>query len=108
MLGYFIAANPGKTALKNKTLRAAVSDQAASVLARLLGWRQDDVHELFQLLAQKRASSMADIDWILRSQATCAASGLAAADLLRATALHGDSTGVAWQAVGNAVMAARR
>ena len=108
LLGYFIAANPGKTALKNKTLRAAVSDQAASVLARLLGWRQDDVHELFQLLAQKRACSMADIDWILRSQATCAASGLAAADLLRATALHGDSTGVAWQAVGNAVMAARR
>ena len=51
---------------------------------------------------------MADIDWILRSQATCAASGLAAADLLRATALHGDSTGVTWQAVGNAVMAARR
>ncbi|MEX5593612.1 hypothetical protein [Pseudomonas orientalis] len=108
LLGYFIAANPGKTALKNKTLRAAVSDQAASVLARLVGWQHDEVHHLFQQLAQKRACSMADIDWILRSQATCAASGLAAADLLRATALHGDSTGTAWQTVGDAVMAARR
>ncbi len=108
LLGYFIAANPGKAALKNKKLRTAVNDEAASVLARVQGWQADQVRSLFERLPHKRACSMAEVDWILRCQATCTASGLAAADLLRATALHGGSTGVAWQATGEAVMAASR
>lgn len=108
LLGYFITANPRKARLKTKAQRSAVNDEAASVLARLLGWHKDEVHALFQQLPQRRACSMAEVDWVQRCHATSTASGLPSANLLQATALHGASAGLAWQAVSEAVMVASR
>lgn len=108
LLGYFISANPAKARLKTKALRAAVNDESAQVLANLLGWHTADVRRLFQALPSGRATSMAEVDWVRRCQDACATSGLAATDLLAATALHTDSALTAWQAVGEAAVATRR
>ena len=108
LLGYFISANPAKAQLKNKALRSAVNQASAEVLANLLGWRQEDIARLFQELPLGRATSLAEVDWVLRCQQACAASGLTATDLLAATALHADSASVAWQAAGEAAIAASR
>ncbi|WP_322614786.1 hypothetical protein [Pseudomonas sp. BIC9C] len=108
LLGYFIAANPAKARLKSKALRSAVNDQSAEALANLLGWSVQEVSRLFQELPQGRACSMAEVDWILRCQGASKASGMAAADVLAATALHADSPPAAWQAVGEAAVAASR
>jgi hypothetical protein len=108
LLGYFIAANPAKVHLKNKALRSAVNDESAEALANLLGWSVQEVSRLFQELPQGRACSMAEVDWILRCQGASKASGMTAADVLAATALHADSAPAAWQAVGEAAVAASR
>jgi hypothetical protein len=108
LLGYFISANPPQAKLKNKALRSAINDETAKVLANLLGWYKADISRLFQELPAGRATSMAEVDWLLRCQKASAASGLAAADLLAATALHTDSASMAWQAVGEAVVAVSR
>lgn len=108
LLGYFIAANPAKARLKNKALRSAVNDEAAEALANLLGWSVQEVSRLFQELPQGRACSMAEVDWIWRCQVASKVSGMTAADVLAATALHADSAPAAWQAVGEAAVAASR
>jgi hypothetical protein len=108
LLGYFIAANPAKARLKNKALRSVVNDEAAEALANLLGWSVQEVSRLFQELPQGRACSMAEVDWIWRCQGASKASGMTAADVLAATALHADSAPAAWQAVGEAAVAASR
>ncbi len=108
LLDYFISVNPTKARLKTKALRAAVTDESAQVLANLLGWNTADIRRLFQELPSGRATSMAEVDWVRRCQEACATSGLAATDLLAATALHADSALTAWQAVGEAAVAARR
>lgn len=108
LLGYFISANPPNAALKNKALRSAVNEQSAEVLANLLGWHAEDIRRLFQELPMGRATSMADVDWVLRCQSDCVASGFSASDLLAFTALHIDSASTAWQAAGEAAVAASR
>lgn len=107
LLGYFILANPAVAQLKTKAQRNAVNQEAATALASLLKCSKDEILMLFAQLPSLRACSMAEVDWIRRCQATSLASGLPARDLLRATALHVGSTGSDWQAVGEAVMAAR-
>jgi hypothetical protein len=108
LLGYFILANPAKAQLKTKALRNAVNEEAATALASLLGWSKDEISALFELLPQKRACTMAEVDWIRRCQTTGTASGLSVTDLLRATALHTESSNLDWQAVGEAAVAASR
>jgi hypothetical protein len=108
LLGYFINANPPPAGLKNKALRSAVNEQSAEVLANLLGWHTEDIRRLFQELPMGRATSMAEVDWVLRCQSDCVASGFSASDLLAFTALHVDSASTAWQAAGEAAVAASR
>ena len=106
LLSYFSLANPAPPKLKNKALRKMVSETANSALARLLEWSEAEVTVLTDILTDKRARSMAQVDWVRRCQASCQASGLSAKALLQATALNGQSTLDAWKAVGDAVMAA--
>lgn len=108
LLGYFILANPGQAQLKNKALRNAVNDEAASALASLMGWSKEEIKALCETLTLKRACTMAEIDWLFRCKQASADSGLSAADLLRATALHAQSSSADWQAMGEAAMAASR
>ncbi|WP_392885456.1 Tc toxin subunit A [Pseudomonas migulae] len=105
LLSYFSLANPSKAKLKNKTLRKIVSETANGALARLLEWKEEEVAILADTLTEKRACSMAQVDWIRRCQATCYASGLSARSLLQATELHDSSPLDAWKTVGDAVMA---
>ena len=106
VLSYFSLANPPKAKLKNKALRLVASDTANSALARLLEWSEAEVAVLTDTLADKRACSMAQVDWVRRCQASCLASGLSAKALLQATGLNETSTLDAWKAVGEAVMTA--
>lgn len=106
VLSYFSCANPAKAQLKNKALRQLASETADAALARLLNWPQAQVAELTSSLPDKRATSMAQVDWVRRCQAACQASGLAAKTLLQATALGEQSDLLAWKAVGEGVMAA--
>jgi len=106
LLSYFSLANPAPPKLKNKALRKMVSETANSALARLLEWSEAEVTVLTDILTDKRARSMAQVDWVRRCQASCQASGLSAKALLQATALNEQSTLDAWKAVGDAVMAA--
>ncbi len=105
LLSYFSLANPSKAKLKNKALRQVVSETANGALARLLGWTEEEVAGLTDTLTEKRACSMAQVDWVRRCQATCQASGLSAKALLQATELNDQSTLDAWKTVGDAVMA---
>jgi uncharacterized protein YicC (UPF0701 family) len=106
LLSYFSLANPPADKLKNKALRKAVGESANSALARLLEWSEKEVSALTETLTEKRARSMAEVDWVRRCQATCRASGLSAAALLQATGLHDQSPLEAWKTVGDAVTAA--
>lgn len=106
LLSYFSLANPPAPKLKNKALRKAVSESANSALARLLEWSEAQVAALTDTLSEKRARSMAEVEWVRRCQAICRASGLSATALLRATALNDQSTLDAWKFVGDAVTAA--
>ncbi|TMU72201.1 hypothetical protein FGA82_24805 [Pseudomonas fluorescens] len=105
VLSYFSCANPAKAQLKNKALRQLASETANAALARLLEWSETEIAELTNTLPDKRARSMAHVDWIRRCQATCQASGLSAQALLQATGLNHTSTLNEWKAVGEAVMA---
>jgi hypothetical protein len=106
VLSYFSCANPAKAQLKNKALRQLASETADAALARLLNWPQAQVAELTSSLPDKRATSMAQVDWVRRCQAACQTSGLAARTLLQATALGEQSDLLAWKAVGEGVIAA--
>ncbi|MBV7553835.1 hypothetical protein KW841_15910 [Pseudomonas sp. PDM28] len=106
LLSYFSLANPTAAKLKNKALRQVATETANSALARLLEWPAKEIEVLTATLPDKRAKSMAQIDWVRRCQATCQASGLSAKALLQATELNDQSTLDAWKSVGDAVMAA--
>ncbi|WP_339477695.1 Tc toxin subunit A [Pseudomonas fluorescens] len=106
VLSYFSAANPAIAKLKNKALRQLASETANAALARLLEWPEAEVATLTDTLPDKRATSMAHVDWVRRCQASCSASGLSAKALLQATALNALSPLDAWKTVGDAVMAA--
>jgi hypothetical protein len=106
LLSYFSLASPPARKLKNKALRKAVSESANSALARLLEWSEAEVTALTENLSEKRACSMAEVEWVRRCQATCRASGLSATALMGATALTRQSGLVAWKTLGDAVMAA--
>ncbi|WP_460317772.1 Tc toxin subunit A [Pseudomonas ogarae] len=105
LLSYFSLANPAASKLKNKALRQIASETANSALARLLEWPEAEITVLTDTLADKRACSMAQVDWVRRCQASCQASGLSAKALLQATGLDEQSSLDAWKAVGDAVMA---
>ncbi len=106
LLNYFSIANPPSVRLKNKALRKAVNEDAASYLAMLMEWDAQEITVLSKTLPDKRARSMAHIDWLRRCQAACKASGLSATALLLATRLNEKSTLADWKPVGEAVMAA--
>ncbi|MCJ8206620.1 Tc toxin subunit A [Pseudomonas sp. RGM2987] len=106
LLSYFSLANPAPPKLKNKALRQRVSETANSALARLLEWPEAEITVLTDLLTDKRARSMAQVDWVRRCLVSCQASGLSAKALLQATALNEQSSLETWKAVGDAVMAA--
>jgi len=74
-------------------------------LARLLNWTPAQVSLLTARLPRSRASTMEDIDWLVRCHDTCAKTGLGAAALLDATRLQNDSPEEHWKSVGEAVMA---
>ncbi|MBF6035742.1 hypothetical protein H8F23_21050 [Pseudomonas sp. P155] len=102
VLSYFSCANPAKAQLKNKTLRKLASETANAALARLLDWSETEIATLTITLPGERASSMAEVDWVRR----CQASGLSAKALLQATGLTDASALDDWKTVGDAVMAA--
>lgn len=106
ILSYFSCANPSKAQLKNKALRQFASDTANAELARLLDWSDAEITALTSTFSDKRASSMADVDWVRRCHDACKASGLSATALLQATDLNDTSKLDAWKTVGEAVMAA--
>ncbi|KQZ91901.1 Tc toxin subunit A [Pseudomonas sp. Root562] len=106
VLSYFSIANPPTSKLKNKALRQIASETANGALARLLEWPETEIAALTGILSEKRAVSMAQVDWVRRCQATCQASGLSAKALLQATSLNDQSNLNAWKSVGDAVMAA--
>ena len=105
LLSYFTCANPPKVQLKNKALRQLASETANAALAHLLEWSEAEISTLTDILPDKRASSMAHVDWVRRCQAACQASGLSATALLQATDLTDTSSLEDWKAVGQAVMA---
>ncbi|VVP67200.1 hypothetical protein PS914_00496 [Pseudomonas fluorescens] len=105
LLSYFSLANPIPSKLKNKALRKKANETANSALAFLLEWPEEEIAVLTDTLPDKRARSMAQVDWIRRCQATSRASGLSAKALLQATELNDQSTWEVWKAVGDAVMA---
>ncbi|XXE81821.1 hypothetical protein J3P75_10460 [Pseudomonas sp. R1-1] len=105
LLSYFTCANPPKVQLKNKALRQLASETANAALACLLEWSEAEISTLTDILPDKRASSMAHVDWVRRCQAACQASGLSATALLQATDLTDTSSLEDWKAVGQAVMA---
>ncbi|ROM72532.1 hypothetical protein BK654_26895 [Pseudomonas brassicacearum] len=106
LLSYFSLANPPPPKLKNKALRQIASETANSALARLLAWPEAEITALTDTLPDKRARSMAQVDWVRRCQASCHSSGLSAVALLQATELNEQSSLDAWKTVGDAVMAA--
>ena len=106
LLSYFSLANPAKSKLKNKALRQVASETANSALARLLDWPETEITALTATLSEKRACSMAQVDWVRRCRASSEASGLSVKALLQATELDEKSTLDNWKAVGEAVMAA--
>ncbi|WP_367374091.1 Tc toxin subunit A [Pseudomonas lini] len=75
-------------------------------LAQLLSWTTAEVTVLTSNLTFRRAMTMKEIDWVARCHATCKATGLSAAALLKATSLDNASPADQWKTVGEAVMAA--
>jgi len=107
VLSYFSLANPAKSKLKNKSLRRIASETANGALARLLEWPEQEIEILTATLAEGRACSLAQVDWVRRCHATCLASGLSAKALLQATELNDQSSLEDWKLLGDAVMASR-
>lgn len=108
LLGYFINSNRAQPKRASKATNSAFNVEMAQALATLLVWRQEEVLRLFAYLPKGRACSMAEVDWVRRCQRVCSDSGLAAADVLAVTGLNSYSDMAAWQAAGEAVMAASR
>ncbi|MCL6703965.1 Tc toxin subunit A [Pseudomonas sp. T1.Ur] len=81
------------------------ADAANKQLAELLGWTHYDVQSLADHLKGKRAQSVEEVDWIVRSQECSKSTGLSASLLLKATALGGKSSTQEWKIVGEAIIA---
>jgi hypothetical protein len=77
-----------------------------SFLASLLSWTAAEVTVLTMRLDHQQARTIKDVDWLMRCQATCKATGLSSAALLKAAALNSQSPTDDWKKVGEAVMAA--
>ena len=77
------------------------------MLARLLDWTADQVTVLINASDARDVMSMAVLDWVMRCQACCNATGVSAATLIKACALTSDSPATDWHTVGAALIAAR-
>jgi hypothetical protein len=75
-------------------------------LAQLLKWTTAEVTVLTSKLMFKQATTMRDIDWVMRCHNACKATGLNANALLNAASLDNNSPVAQWKTVGEAVMAA--
>ncbi|MHC8322396.1 Tc toxin subunit A [Pseudomonas sp. GB2N2] len=82
--------------------------KANGLLAKLLNWSSEEVSSLTAILGNKCATTMEDVDWVMRCQDCCMRTGLSASLLLKATALTTDSPAPDWKAVGEALIAARQ
>lgn len=82
------------------------AETANGLLAHLLGWNVEQVSDLTAQLPSGRATTMQDVDWIMRCQACCMSTGLSASLLLKAAALNGDSPTQDWRIVGEGLVAA--
>ena len=90
----------------NQDLSQHSAETANELLAHLLGWNVEQVSCLTAQLPSGRATTMQDVDWVMRCQACCNSTGLSASLLLKATALNGDSPTVEWKTVGEGLIAA--
>lgn len=80
--------------------------QSNEQLASLLNWSTEELSSLTAVLRQKRATTMEEVDWVMRCQACCKSTGLSASLLLKATALTADSPTADWKDVGEALISA--
>ncbi|MCL6703593.1 Tc toxin subunit A [Pseudomonas sp. T1.Ur] len=78
---------------------AADKKQADTRLATLLGWNQEDVAALTNTLGWRVLTAMNQIDWLIRCQHACLATGFSAETLLKARKLDRDSTPEDWKAL---------
>jgi hypothetical protein len=106
LLGYFNLANPTAERLKNNALRQVASENANTALARLLNWDVKQVTALTATLTHKRATTMGQVDWVLRCQAVSHSSGLATEELLHTTSVTAQSAFDDWKRAGEAIIAA--
>lgn len=98
LLHYFQVAN--QDLLRNS------AETANGLLAHLLGWNVEQVSDLTAQLPSGRATTMQDVDWVMRCQACCMSTGLSASLLLKTAALNGDSPTQDWRIVGEGLVAA--
>jgi Salmonella virulence plasmid 28. len=75
-------------------------------LAQLMKWTTAEVTVFTSKLMFKQATTMRDIDWVMRCHNACKATGLNATALLNAASLDNNSPVAQWKTVGEAVMAA--
>jgi hypothetical protein len=97
LLDYFVLADSPSSA-------ADYVEKCSELLAQLIDWDKQEISVLFARLhgkaspttdappSPKVASTVADIDWILRIKVLCQQTGLPASQLLNLTALHVDSS----------------
>lgn len=102
LLGYFVYANATPPPTEH-------AGECAALLAALLDWPTAQVASATGILTPNElAQTMSQVDWLRRMHSASQQTHLASASLLQATDLNPDSAMVAWQAVGEAVMAANR
>ena len=77
-------------------------------LCAMLGWSETEVETLANRLPEKRARSMAELDWLMRCHETAKTTGLSASLLLMATGLTTTFSSDDWKQVGEAVTAAHQ
>lgn len=92
--------------LANQDLPQHPAETANGLLAHLLGWNVAQVSCLTAQRPSGRATTMQDVDWVMRCQACCISTGLSASLLLETAALNKDSPPEKWKTVGEALIAA--
>lgn len=92
--------------LANQDLSQHSAETANGLLAHLLGWNVEQVSCLTAQLPSGRATTMQDVDWVMRCQACCMSTGLSASLLLKTAALNNDSLVQDWKIVGEGLIAA--
>ena len=101
LLNYLLRANSADTS-------QTYAESIAGELAQLLDWSKSELWTLVSTLPDKKASSLAHIDWLYRCKQTSHNSGLTAASLLLAVSLSPESDLSRWRTMGNAAIAATR